>query len=102
MSRFYPILLERFERVVVHVQKPLARLIATVDSRVEIVTELEGIQYDAWCATMSLPHLLGIRSVTEIPTEPWLHVPPREEKRTRIRIGLNWAGNPSFANDYTR
>ena len=102
MSRFYPRLLDHFAHVVVLVQPPLARLIATVDPRVQVVTELSGVRYDAWCATMSLPFKLGVRSLDEVPRDPWLHVPGPETRPGRMRIGINWAGNPRFAYDYVR
>ena len=102
MSRFYPRLLERAGRVVVLVQEPLERLIATVSPDIRVVTDLEGVEYDLWCATMSLPLLLGIGSVEQLPLEPWLHVPGPERRGERLRAGLNWAGNPSFAHDFVR
>jgi Flp pilus assembly protein TadD len=102
MSRFYPALLDRFERVVALVKKPLARLIAESFPGIEVVTALEGVRYDLWCATMSLPLLLGIDSVERIPNEPWLRAPAPPTRGDRPRVGLNWAGNPSFAYDRVR
>lgn len=102
MSRFYPMLLDNFKRVIVCVQKPLARLIATVCPQIEVVTNLENVKYGAWCANGSLPLLLGIDRVDQIPTEPWLHVPRPVAANDRLRVGLNWAGNPSYAYDAIR
>ena len=119
MCRFWPALTQRFERVVAVVQPPLQRLLAGAFPGVEVVTSLEGVRYDLWCATMSLPWLLGIDSVDRIPREPWLAVPeskPAEsdlpdfagagpvapERGRPLRIGLNWAGNPKFTYDAIR
>ncbi len=102
MSRFYPALVERAGRVVALVQKPLERLIATVDPRVRVVTSLEGVPCDAWCATMSLPLLLGVDAVERLPLEPWLRVDARARPPVPLRAGINWAGNPSFAYDHVR
>ncbi len=83
-------------------QPPLARLISTVSPDVDIVTGTDGIAYDTWCATMSLPHLLGIDSLEKIPNRPWLHLPRPTGGSDRLRVGLNWAGNPSYAYDAVR
>jgi Flp pilus assembly protein TadD len=102
MCRFYPRLFEHFAHVVALVQPSLARLVATVDPRVRVVTELGNTRYDNWCATMSLPLKLGVRSLDQVPLGPWLDVPAPERRDGRLRAGLNWAGNPKFAFDYVR
>ncbi len=114
MCRFWPALRERFEHVVALVQPPLARLLAGVFPEIEVVTTLDGIRYGYWCATMSLPWLLGVDSVERIPREPWIRLPESasgdspsagETAQGRdgpLRVGLNWAGNPKFAFDAVR
>lgn len=107
MCRFFPTLVERFESVTVLVQPPLQRLMAACFPGVEFVDTREGARYDRWCAAMSLPGLLGIDSVERIPLEPWLRVQGRarrmgDREDRRLRIGLNWAGNPKFAYDAIR
>ncbi len=103
MSRFFPALADRFARVVVLTPAPLARLIATIDARLEVVTSLAGATWDVWAPIMSLPLLLGIRRLEDVPTTPWIHVPATEVgERTRLRVGINWAGNPSYAYDAVR
>ena len=104
MCRFWPALLERFEHVVACVQPPLARLLETAFPGIEVVTSLEGVRYDLWCATMSLPWLLDIHSVARIPLAPWITLPGTNptERSGSLRIGLNWAGNPKFTYDSVR
>jgi len=102
MCRFYPRLLEAFGRVVAHVQPPLERLIAESFPGVQVVTDVRGVAYDAWCGHMSLPLRLGIRSVDQLPLAPWLRLDAPRTPRLRPRVGLNWAGNPSFACDFVR
>ncbi len=112
MCRFWPQLQQRFEYVVALVQPPLGRLMEASFPGVQVVTSLEGVRYDLWCATMSLPWLLGVDALDKIPRTPWINVaaaegsaeasqdaPPRDE---RLRIGINWAGNPKFAFDAVR
>jgi len=101
-SRFFVPLLSRFARVVVHAPASLRRLLATLDPRLEVVTALEGVRWDLWAPVMSLPHLLGVRSLEALPVGPWLHVAPGEAPGARPRVGINWAGNPSYAYDAVR
>jgi hypothetical protein len=106
MSRFLAPLCDRFAQVIVHAPAPLARLLATLDSRLRVVTSLAGEQWDLWCPMMSLPYTLGIRSIAELPLAPWITVaaPARHAARhtARPRVGLNWAGNPNYTYDYMR
>ena len=102
MSRFFPMLLPLFERVVFLVQKPLARLLSDAEPNLQFVTGLEGLAYDYWCPTMSLPLLLGIGSVEDIPRRPWLRVSALHAPGERPRVGINWGGNPQFAYDAVR
>ncbi len=102
MSRFYPRLAGLARHVVVHVQPPIARLITASFPGFEVVTRLDGVRYDAWCGHMSLPLRLGIRGLSDIPLAPWLAFGKPRSPRTRPRVGLNWAGNPSFSYDFIR
>jgi len=102
MSRFFPGLLDRFAAVTVVVQKPLTRLVATIDPRLAVVSEVPARGYDVWCLTMSLPLLLGIDAAGGIPMEPRLAVAAPPGPRPRFRAGINWAGNPTFHLDRVR
>ena len=102
MSRFFPRLADRFAHVVVHAPAPLARLIALLDPRLEVVTSLKGARWDVWAPIMSLPLLLGVRRLEDIPTAPWIALPATGEPGSRPRVGINWAGNPSYAYDAVR
>ncbi|MBP8136861.1 MAG: tetratricopeptide repeat protein [Candidatus Eisenbacteria bacterium] len=102
MSRFFPRLFDSFARVVVQTPPPLERLMSRFDPRLELVTSPEGARFDAWAPIMSLPLLLGVRGVLDLPNEPWLSVTAPERPTGRPRVGLNWAGNPSYAYDAVR
>ena len=102
MSRFFAPLADRFAHVVVHAPAPLARLIELLDPRLEVVTSLKGARWDVWAPIMSLPLLLGVRRLEDIPTAPWISVPATGEPSGRPRVGINWAGNPSYAYDAVR
>ena len=102
MSRFFERLTTMFAGVSVLVQPPLERLIALSVPSVTVCSGTEGIGYDYWCPTMSLPLLLGIDRVDRIPVDPWIRSIRSASGSSSIRIGLNWAGNPSFAYDRVR
>lgn len=102
MSRFFRPLLERFARVVVQTPAPLERLMREHEPRLEIVTDLDAARWDVWAPIMSLPLLLGVRDVLGVPTEPWLALGERPAPSARPRVGINWAGNPSYAYDAVR
>jgi Flp pilus assembly protein TadD len=102
MSRFFAPLADRFARVVVHAPAPLARLLAGLDPRLEVVTSLEGTRWDVWAPIMSLPLLLGMRRLEDVPTAPWMDFAEPAAPRERPRVGINWAGNPSYAYDAVR
>lgn len=102
MSRFFPAARERFARVVAWVQKPLERLIAAAHPEADVVSSLDGVDYDRWIAPMSLPLRLGIDAVEKIPNTPWIRVPAVASRGEKPRVGLNWAGNPRFAFDAVR
>lgn len=112
--RFLPLARERAgaqAKIVVAVQTPLRELFRVPDG-VEIVSGGDKMPtVDAVCPLMSLPHRLGT-DLLSIPTPPpWLIVDgPRSVSwhnrlsahRTKLRIGLVWAGNPQHSNDANR
>ncbi len=102
MSRFFPRLCEHFAGVTVLVKTPLLRLLADLDPRLTVTDTLEGVRYDRWVATMSVPHALGLKSIEDVPVEPWLRAPAVERREGRPRVGINWAGNPNFTFDHIR
>jgi Flp pilus assembly protein TadD len=102
MSRYFAPLADRFARVVVHTPAPLVRLVEGLDPRLEVVSSLERARWDVWAPIMSLPLLFGARRIEDLPTAPWLAVPPPGEPRRGLRVGINWAGNPAYAYDAVR
>lgn len=105
MCRFFSRLTPLFGRVIVQVQEPLVRLMGRLPGGFQIVTGRAGVDFDSWCATMSLPLKLGLRSAADIPNDPWLagpNTPARRRPDGPLKVGINWAGNPSFAADATR
>lgn len=102
MSRFFTTLADRFARVIVQVPEPMQRLVASLDARLDVVTALEGRRWDLWAPVLSLPHLLGIRRLADVPKRPWIRANATDRSADRPRVGINWAGNPSYAYDAVR
>jgi ADP-heptose:LPS heptosyltransferase len=67
-------------------------------------------QFDIHCPLLSLPLAFGTRLETIPSKTPYLRPPPRAVQhwqtrlgpRDRLRIGVCWAGNPSFRGDLNR
>lgn len=103
-SRFFGALADRFLRVVVLAPGPLARLVGAIDPRLEVVPSLPHARFDLWTCTGSLALRLGVRRAEDLPTAPWIRVEPAitPARGDQVRIGLNWAGDPSHPCDEIR
>jgi tetratricopeptide (TPR) repeat protein len=96
-------------------------LLPCVDSLADLFRNVEGVgkiilngqaypELDYHCPLMSVPFVLGIELATlpnkvpylysdEKKCEEWLN---RLGKKTKLRVGLVWSGNPEFGNDHNR
>lgn len=108
--RYAPMVAARGARVVLEVQRPLARLLATVDGVHQVTIRGEPPPaYDFHCSLLSLPFAFGTQVAT-IPASRYLAADPARvsawgEKlgpKTRPRIGLTWSGNPQQQGDRKR
>jgi tetratricopeptide (TPR) repeat protein len=109
--RYAPLVAARGGRVILRAQRPLRRLLSSLDGVEQVLAEDDPLpSFDLHCALMSLPFLFGTR-VETIPAQiPYLR--PDEDARTRwagrlgegkaLRVGLVWAGNPKHRNDRKR
>jgi tetratricopeptide (TPR) repeat protein len=109
--RYVPFVAARAARVVLEVPAALTALCATIEGGASIVGRGEKLpEFDCHCPLLSLP--LALRTTLETipatipylsaPTDrviKWKHLLPDTGKR---RIGIAWAGNPSFKRDRTR
>lgn len=104
MSRFLPMLADRFARVVVLAPGPLVRLVQALDPRLEVVRSLPDARYDLWTCAGSLPLRLGVRRLQDLPTSPWIRAEAEivAARDGRVRIGINWAGDPAHPLDPVR
>ena len=107
--RFVPLAAARGWRVVLEVQKPLARLLQNLPGVERVIGQGEALpRFDVHIPLLSLPRVLG----TEIDTSPaapaYLSADAAQSAgwRARLaagpRIGLAWAGSPQLAADRQR
>ncbi len=100
--RYAAVAARRGARVVLEVQKPLVRLLSSLEGVAAIVAQGDALPaFDLHCPLMSLPLALGgiPHDVPYIKTPPsgWATpLPPGK------RIGLSWSGNPALKNDRHR
>ncbi len=98
-------------RVSLMVQRPLVRLLAANLPWAAIVEEHpQHPACDVYCPLLTVPLLLGTTAQTIPATIPYLRAPAELAAawqgelgdRTRLRVGLAWAGNPTHVNDRNR
>jgi tetratricopeptide (TPR) repeat protein len=108
-SRYAKLLAERGEKIILAVQKPLARLMTGLHPAVKVIPGGEALPaFDCHSPLLSLPHLLG----GEIPSEvPYLAADPDEiaaweaklpARDGRLRVGMVWAGSRTHRGDRLR
>ncbi len=102
MSRFYPTLDKFFKKVYIQTSKPLLRLLESINCDAEFILEGTEVEFDFWCSAMSLPYLLKVDAISKIPHIPWFNIDSSNSTQKNLRIGINWAGNPSYSYDTVR
>lgn len=115
MARYIPAIRQQFGdcRITLLAPESLCSLFAAshLGEVVDIRTYGPGLDYDAHCSIMSLPHIFYAASQRDIPsTVPYLSIPQHltslwQAKLAEfkgIRVGLIWAGNPKNQRDAQR
>lgn len=109
--RYAPLLAARGARVVIEVDRPLARLMATLAGASEIVAKGDPLpEADLRCPLPSLPLAFDTRLETIPAAAPYLSAPdhagaawaPLLGNPSRLKVGLAWAGNPNHVRDRER
>lgn len=110
-SRYVKLLADAGARVLLAPQRPLKRLMETLDPRVKIVDLEEPLPaFDLHCPLMSLPLAFGTEPRT-IPSAPrYLQVDRARAsawhrvlgERTRPFVGIAWSGSSEHTDDRTR
>ncbi len=109
-ARYAPMVADGGARVVLAVGRPLVRLMRSLRGVDEVVERSAGEgDYDTHCPLFGLPHIFETE-INTIPSSPYLSADPElvetwrvrlGEKRS-LRVGLAWAGNPSYRVDRQR
>ena len=109
--RYVPLVAARCARVVLEVEPPLQRLMATLAGAAHVVTKTGPLpDFDLHCPLLSLPLAFGTTLATIPSSGPYLRAPLQNladwemrlgEKR-RPRIGLVWSGNAAHQRDAER
>jgi tetratricopeptide (TPR) repeat protein len=109
--RYVPMVQQAGGRVVLEVQSRCVRLARELPGVEEVVAYGDALpQFDCHTPLLSLPRIFGTTLET-IPAEvPYLRIPEEARRKMdavawpegRLKVGLNWAGNPSFKNDRYR
>lgn len=102
MCGFLPALASQADRVIVVTPPPLLRLFEAAFPGLRIVASADGVEASAHVSMMSLAHLAGVRTRSDMPAAPWLTLASPQARGARPRIGLNWAGNPRYPYDSIR
>ena len=109
-ARYAALVARRGGRVVMGVQKPLARLFAGLAGVDRLVATGDTLPpYDVHCALLSLPRVFGT-TLDSVPGQAaYLHAEPALAASWSarlagpgLRVGLVWAGNPTHLNDRER
>lgn len=118
--RYASLVAARGARVLLQVQAPLVKLLATLDGAHRVIAQGARLPaFDTHCALMSLPLAFGTRLNTIPAALPYLYSDParvavwrkrldaavnksQAPRSRRRRIGLVWSGNPAHRNDGNR
>jgi tetratricopeptide (TPR) repeat protein len=109
--RYVPLLAKRGARVILQVQKPLQELMTSLPGTPQVIAKDAPLpDFDIHCPLLSLPLAFDTR-LESIPARvPYLAASKAHLKKWKQRlpkpsgprIGLSWAGNPNFKNDFSR
>jgi tetratricopeptide (TPR) repeat protein len=108
--RYAPLVTRRGARVVLEVQPALKTLATSVAGVGRVIAQGdERPLVDLHCPLLSLPRAFGT-DLTSIPADvPYIKAPPdrvaawqEELSGNRRRVGIAWAGNPTYAGDRHR
>jgi tetratricopeptide (TPR) repeat protein len=109
--RYVPLVVARGARVVLEVETPLQRLMATLAGTALVVTKAGPLpDFDLQCPLLSLPFAFRTELETIPSSTPYLHAPlqgltdweTRLGEKRRPRIGLAWSGSVAHERDADR
>ncbi len=106
--RFLPLVAKKCRELIYVGPENLAPLVAEMEgvSESRVPGQIPGDRFDVWCPLMSLTRWLGI-TLEDLPAAPdrYLSIPAKavvSELKGQFKVGLAWAGSPTFKSDRTR
>ena len=103
--RYAAVAADRGARVILEVQKPLRRLLSTLQGPAEVIARGEPLpSFDLHCPLMSLPLALGTvpAAVPYLKADSALTAKWRTRLNPGLKVGLVWSGNADLKNDRHR
>jgi hypothetical protein len=110
--RYLPLVRARGARTVLLIDsgwRQLEALLRGLDGVDQLARDVSEVaHFDLHCALLDLPQLFGTTLASVPARAPYISVDPERSTRFRLepattpRIGLVWAGNPSFTRDHLR
>jgi tetratricopeptide (TPR) repeat protein len=110
MCRYVPLVVARGARVILEVQPALVPLMQNLPGGAQVVARGSVLpSFDLHCPIMSLPLAFGTRMDNVPATIPYLKAPEDAVAHWRaklpaagLRVGIAWAGNPTYGKDSDR
>ncbi len=109
-ARFVRPVIARGARVILDAAPAMRSLLAQIEGVTLTALDAPSPAFDLYCPLMSLPQALDV-TLEDLPAEvPYLAAPAAHVERWRsrlavgtgLKIGINWAGNPTFHHDTIR
>jgi tetratricopeptide (TPR) repeat protein len=109
-ARFVRAVIERGARVILDPPPAMRPLLEQIEGITLTRQDEPSPMFDLYCPLMSLPEALGVTLENLKAEVPYLSAPsahvekwrPRLANAARLKVGINWAGNPTFQHDETR
>jgi hypothetical protein len=109
-ARFVRPVIARGARVILDAPPPLQSLLAQIDGVTLTGPEDQVPAFDLYCPLMSLPRALDVTLENLEAEGSYLRAPSAHLEKWRrrlphsggLKVGINWAGNPTFQHDETR
>ncbi|WP_426407499.1 tetratricopeptide repeat protein [Bradyrhizobium ganzhouense] len=110
-ARYVPMVAALGAKVILEVEPPIQQCLGGIAGVVECVSRSSSPAFDLHCPLGTLPLAFKTRLDTIPLAQAYVPAPPaarvkawgsRLGPRTRIRVGLVWAGNPDHKNDHNR
>ncbi|MCL2473433.1 MAG: tetratricopeptide repeat protein [Alphaproteobacteria bacterium] len=108
MARFFPIVKEMGARIIFKTERPLLRLMQTMDSIDEVIaSDMPDPKTDFYCHTFDLPYILKTNLETLPKHAPYINIDSIPDNVAiefpeKLKVGIVWGGSHKHKNDTNR